>query len=118
MAEPNAEWLDVLSTIEESLRQTLERTAEPPVVPAKSGETVNLARLDERLRYWQSYLDRGEANAARAQDLLAAEEAAVAECRDGLARLRETLASWVSRAPVAEPAPASEAGSGSSPPAT
>jgi hypothetical protein len=97
MAEPNAEWLDVLSTIEESLRQTLERTAEPPAAPVKPGGTVNLARLDERLRYWQTYLDRGEANAARAQELLAAEEAAIVECRDGLARLRERLENWVKR---------------------
>jgi hypothetical protein len=117
MAEPNAAWLEVLDQIEESLRRSLERVPEPPP-PAKLGGPVNLARLDERLRFWQAYLDRTEDNAARVEELLAAEEAPLAEYRAALAGLRETLDRLVTGQPTAAPAPATAAASAPSPPAT
>jgi hypothetical protein len=118
MSEPNPAWMDVLDQIDQSLRQSLGRITDPAPPAEKLGEPVSLGRLDERLEYWQAYLDRAEENAAKAEELLAAEQAAVAECRDGLAQLRETLADWVTRAPGAGPAPASAGASAPSPPAT
>lgn len=121
MAEPNSPWLDVLDRIDQAILHFLTRTPELPAPAAKKAQAAPLAQIDERLARWQARLVQAEQEACEAEESLAAEQDALEQCRAGLARIREVLAGWVSRAggaPAEAPAPASVAGSPSNPPAT
>jgi hypothetical protein len=121
MAEPDPAWMAVLDRIEQALLASLSRTPAPVAAPPKSPVPAPLAPLDERLARWQACLERMEDNAREADGLLAAEQAALERWQEGVARVREALAGWVSRvgaARAAAPAPATAAGSPPSPPAT
>lgn len=89
-------WMDVLDRIEQSLRQTLSLVEEPAPAPRREepGPRQALDRLDARMRKWQASLDEARRHAAEADEALAAEHAALLDCRERLGGAMEVLARW------------------------
>ena len=96
-----AAWTEVLDRIDETLRHSLEAAREPQQQPRSAGKEYHaaLARLDARMQAWQSSLDEAEKNAARADEALAAEHAALLGCRERLGSSIEALTSWAEKRP-------------------
>ncbi len=98
MHETNPSWLDVLASIEASLKQSLEQTPEYVVPPQTTRQRNILDCLDENWAYWRKHLDRIEAKALETEELLSAEAAALTECKSSMERIRSVLERWATQA--------------------
>jgi hypothetical protein len=97
-SRPVMVWLDVLSQIEESLAESLERSREM-AVPERVVQTaiIPLEKMEQRLVLWQSTLDKADGKASEAEERIAIEELAVQDWQQRSEGIRNMLIQWGQR---------------------
>lgn len=87
-------WMEMLTSIEQSLEQSLQQAVEPPATQSPRRDfgpviAQMLERLGERFDGWTSRIERAEAESKAADAELAAEHAALSRWLATLATLRK-----------------------------
>ena len=96
-SQPVEAWMAVLDRIEEAVKQSLARAADPPAPPMPPPGPDPTQRLAQRLASWETSLARIEEEATAASRDFNAEEEALVEWKAALAKLRQQSAEWLAR---------------------